>query len=268
VNDTFNGLATELDSLGRIVQRIKARHVNTKAAKNRARSCVHLYFENARPLLSKLIGEDVTLTRLDNEMQELLRCTQRRALVADYRSLLKGAKEALSDLELKSLGRRNITPSRTAAEPHHDRILEMLRKICPSAAVSYEQALCDLSDTTRKSWRGTAVEFREALREVLDLLAPTEDVRRQPGFKLEPDADGPTMKQKAVFILKSRRPKDPQIKSFADALDVVEESIGKFVRSVYTRSSLAVHVPHSADEAKKIRNYVSLVLAELLEIKD
>ena len=51
-------------------------------------------------------------------------------------------------------------------------------------------------------------------------------------------------------------------------MDVVEESIGKFVRSVCTRSSLAVHVPHSVDEAKKIRNYVNLVLAELLEIKD
>jgi hypothetical protein len=268
VNETFDRLQTELDSLGRLVQRIKARHVNTKATKDRVRSCVHVYFENARPLLTKLVGEDVTLERFDNEMQELLRCTQRRAFVADYRSLLRGAREALSELELKSLGRHNPTPGNTSVEPHHRRILEVLSKICPSAALSYEQALRDLSDAARKSWRGTAVELREALREVLDLLAPDEDVTKQPGFKLEPDTTGPTMKQKAVFILKSRRPKDPQIKSFASALDVVEESVGKFIRSVYTRSSLAVHVPDTIDEAKKIRNYVTLVLAELLEIKD
>src|SRR5262249_29121066 len=161
-------------------------------AKGRVRSCVLFYFETARPLLAKLVGEDVTLTTLDNEMQELLRCSQRRALITDYRRLLKRAKEALSELELKSLGRRSITPASGSAERHHQRILDMLKKICPSAALSYEQALRDLSDTARKSWRGTAVELREALREVLDVLAPDEDVKGQSGFKLEPDADGPT----------------------------------------------------------------------------
>ncbi|NBV25323.1 MAG: hypothetical protein EBS05_25845 [Proteobacteria bacterium] len=76
------------------------------------------------------------------------------------------------------------------------------------------------------------------------------------------------MKQKAIFILKSRRPKDPQVKAFGDAIDVVEELIGKFVRSVYTRSSVAVHVADSKEEAKKVRDYVALVLGELLEVKE
>jgi hypothetical protein len=76
------------------------------------------------------------------------------------------------------------------------------------------------------------------------------------------------MKQKAIFILKSRRPKDPQVKAFGDAIDVIEELIGKFVRSVYTRSSVAVHVADSKYEAKKVRDYVALVLGELLEVKE
>jgi hypothetical protein len=268
VNGAFDGLQTELASLGRVVQRVKAKHVNTRSAKEKVKSCVRSYFENVRPNLEKVVGEDVMLGRLDNEMQALLRCTQHRTLVSDYRSLLTGAREAVAELELKSLGRRNASVTGTPGEPHHQRILIMIQSLCPSAALSYEQALRDLRDTTRKSWRGTAVEFREALREVLDHLAPDNEVKKQPWFKQEPGTKGPTMKQKAVFILRSRHPKDPQIKAFTSAIDVVEESIGKFVRSVYTRSSTAVHVAETIDEVKKIRDYVSLVLAELLEVKD
>jgi hypothetical protein len=121
---------------------------------------------------------------------------------------------------------------------------------------------------TRSSWRGTAVEFREALREVLDQLAPDAEVEAQPNFKREPDTKGPTMKQKAVFILRARRTKKAQVKTFAEAFDVVDGLIGNLARSVYTRSSVAVHVADSREEARKVRDYVSLVLAELLEIGD
>jgi len=75
------------------------------------------------------------------------------------------------------------------------------------------------------------------------------------------------MKQKAIFILRARRPKDPQVKAFGDAIDVIEELIGKLVRSVYTRSSVAVHIADSKEEARKVRDYVTLVLAELLEVR-
>jgi RNA processing factor Prp31 len=267
VNGAFDGLQTELASLGRVVQRVKAKHVNTRSAREKVRSCVRSYFENVRPNLERLVGEDA-MGRLDNEMQALLRCTQHRTLVSDYRSLLNGAREAVAELELKSLGQSNTFTTNAPGEPRHLRILTMVETLCPSAAFSYEQALRDLRDGTRKSWRGTAVEFREALREVLDHLAPDNEVKKQTWFKQDPDTKGPTMKQKAVFILRSRHPRDPQIKAFTSAIDVVEESIGKFVRSVYTRSSTAVHVAETIDEVKQIRDYVSLVLAELLEVKD
>ncbi len=76
------------------------------------------------------------------------------------------------------------------------------------------------------------------------------------------------MKQKAVFILRARPPKGPHAKTFGDAVDVIEESIGKFVKSVYTHSSVGVHVASSEGEVRRIRDYVTLVLAELLEVKD
>jgi hypothetical protein len=54
------------------------------------------------------------------------------------------------------------------------------------------------------SWRGPATDFRESLRETLDHLAPDSAVKAEPGFKLEQNTSGPTMKQKVRFILKKR----------------------------------------------------------------
>jgi hypothetical protein len=99
------------------------------------------------------------------------------------------------------------------------------------------------------------------------MLASDEAVKSQPGFQLEKDTKGPTMKQKAVFILKSRKTLSKQIKPFADAIDIVDEIIGKFVRSVYERSSVATHSHVSRDEVLTIKSYVELALSELLEVR-
>jgi len=268
VNEVLRQLENELGLLDKIVRRTTAKHLNAQDNKNLVKNFAHKYFTELRPVLLGLVGEDNSLVRLDAEIQELLRCAQRRALVTDYRSLMRGARESLADLELKAISSRNRPNTLAFVDPKCQRILDILEKVCPSAAQSYEQGFRDLADKSRRSWRGTAVEFREAVRELLDTLAPDDEVTSQKGFKQEPDTNGPTMKQKAVFILRKRRPRDPQVKAFANAVDVVEETIGKFVRSVYTRSSTAVHISDSIDEARKIRDYVTLVLAELLEIRE
>jgi Predicted pPIWI-associating nuclease len=257
----------EVKSLQRLVSGVKAKHVNKKETIEAFRSFVYRYFSDIRPELLQVIGEPARLADLDVEMQELLRCTQRRASVSDYRFRLKQARNALSAIELLTVSARSFGPDQVA-DGRDQAVLDSLKRICEAAATSYEQALIDLADANRKSWRGTSVEFREALREVLDTLAPDDAVTKQPGFKQEPNTKGPTMKQKGVFILRSRRPRDPEIKAFSDAINVIEELVGKLVRSVYTRSSVAVHIQMSRDEAVRIRDYVTLVLTELLEIKD
>jgi hypothetical protein len=268
VSEPFHTLETELGSLERAIQKVKARHVNTRKVKDAIRMFVQRYFTEWRNTLAAILGSNGHLSPLDAEMQELLRCTQRRALVEEYRKRLRATRRAVDALELLVVGAPPQGIGFKQLEARQQRILETVGKLCASAATSYEQGLEDLAGCDRKSWRGTAVEFREALREVLDSLAPDEEVTKQPGFKPEPDTKAPTMKQKAVFILRSRRPKDSQIKAFAGAIDVIEETIGRFVRSVYSRSSTAVHVPVSRDEAIRVKDYVSLVLADLLEIKD
>ncbi len=268
MNSLVQQFSHEVENLSRSLQRVKARHVNRRKERELVRSLVITYFGQWRTALVAQIGGESGLSQIDEALQELLRLAQSRALVSEYRTRLASIRRAIGELELLCL--RPPAPALVlpAVEPHHQRILHSLREVNATAADSFEQGLADLRSADRKSWRGTTVEFREALRETLDTLAPDEAVTGQVGFKLEPDTKGPTMKQKAIFILRSRRPKDPQVKSFGDAIEVVEELIGKFVRSVYTRSSVAVHVGDSREEARKVRDYVTLVLAELLEVRE
>src|ERR1051326_2752482 len=268
MSDPIQQVGQALECAERQLRKVRALHVNTAKVKNTMRELVRNFFERSRPEMLAACSGKGDLVSFDDAMQELLRCTQRRARVDDYRQCIAASKHALSEIELLSLRSLNSSSPDVSFEPRQTRVLESLRKINAAAADAYEQGLLDLRAGTRKSWRGAAVEFREALRELLDTLAPDSEVTKQPSFKLEPDTKGPTMKQKATFILRARRPKDSQAKAFADAVAVVEESIGKFVRSVYTQSSVRVHVASSQNEVRRIRDYVTLVIGELLEVKD
>ena len=123
-----------------------------------------------------------------------------------------------------------------------------------------------MRDNTRYSYRGVAAELREALREVLEYLAPDKIVTSQENFKLEKDQKKPTMKQKVQYILKSRGKNKSQIEAPENAVAVVEEKVGALARSVYNRSSASTHVCTSKQEVQQIKAYVDVVLGELLEI--
>ncbi len=260
-------LQTRAKALERSLKKVRSKQLNTQKTKEDIRSLVQYYFRDFRTAYIQDGNLENDLVTTDAQIQHLLRCAQKRTLLSVCKRNMKDINTALHELELKSIMPVLSEKGNTSDDIRFSKVLDTLQKINSSAAISYEQALKDLNDSDRKSWRGTAVEFREALREVLDKLAPDEDVRAQPGFKLEQDVKGPTMKQKTVFILKSRRLAEKQIRPLTDAINIVEELIGKFIRSVYDRSSAATHTHASREEAFKIRDYVTLALIELLEIK-
>jgi len=76
------------------------------------------------------------------------------------------------------------------------------------------------------------------------------------------------MKQKVEFLLRSRRATKSQAKAAADSADVVDQAVARFVRSVYDRASTGVHNEVSKDEAIRLKKYVTIVLAELLEVRE
>ncbi len=146
-----------------------------------------------------------------------------------------------------------ITPQFLLSTISHSKaeaiLIATLDELIPSAAQSYRQGLFDLNSLEERfSYKGTACEFRESLRETLDLLAPDEEVRKQSGFKLERDRSGPTMKQKVRFILKSRGQTKNKRTVAEKSVELIESLCGDIARAVYDRASISTHVLTTREE--------------------
>jgi hypothetical protein len=133
----------------------------------------------------------------------------------------------------------------------------------PSAAQSYKQAILDLTDSSRVSFRGPALELREALREILDHLAPDSEVTAAPAYAQEKDRNGPTMKQKVRFIMK-KNGKRSSSDAPEQTVTAFEEAIAGLTRTVYERSSKAAHVAGERQTVVQIRRYVVAILHEII----
>ena len=97
-------------------------------------------------------------------------------------------------------------------------------------------------------------------------MAPDADVEAQQGYRREPDTTGPTMKQKVKYVLSNRRKGRAATAPAENAAATVDELVGSFVRSVYTRFNVSTHTPTDKTEVIRVRDYVRVVLTELLEI--
>jgi len=259
-----------VESVRSVLSRTRSVNVNKEISRNDVRKLVQDYFSTLRPALVKLGLKDEVLAGLDTPAQELLRLATGRNARSSYVKAFRAFHAARiavdAERELR-MGHSSHPPDAFApASGVEVGILSTLRELVPSAGLSYEQALRDLSGQPRLSYRGTAVEFREALREVLDHLAPDADVLRSPGFKLEKDATRPTMKQKAQFILKARGTASGALSTPKDAIQRVEDASASLARSVYTRGSISTHVATTREEVLNMKPYVEGVLAELLQI--
>ena len=261
---------TLIDGANQLLQRLrrhKGKQVSSTSLRNTTKAFVRQYFAQYRDTFPPVALHSKNLSHLDNAFQDLMRCTQARTTVPRYVAVLKTIASDVHEIEIATLTPTDAVPPTLPAVSGDQLLLDTLGKLSPSARHSLEQGLLDLEGPDRLSWRGPAVEFREALREVLDTLAPDSDVESQANYKQEKDTNGPTMKQKVVFILRSRNVASTEVKTLTDAVAAVDEKIGSFVRSVYQHSSVATHTVPSRDDVRRIYEYVRLALIELLEIK-
>jgi hypothetical protein len=266
----WNAYWKRAESTRSTLGKTKSVNVNKEAVRTEVRELVQEYFRSLRPTLVKLGLNDDVLASLDGPAQELLRLATGRNARASYLRSFR----ALHNARVAAEKEREMKLGHATVGAHVDivtagvetQILTTLRKLLPSAGLSYEQALRDLRGAPRLSYRGTAVELREALREVLDHLAPDADVMRSSGFKLEKDAARPTMKQKAQFILKARGVVSGALSTPKDAIQRVEDATASLARSVYTRGSVSTHVATTREEVLTMKPYVDGVLAELLQV--
>ena len=170
---------------------------------------------------------------------------------------------ARADIEKLLPPRNGVKTGNTVHSAEDDEVIQRLNALVPSAARSYTQAVLDLKDDGRVSFRGPALELREALREVLDHLAPDDEVMAAPGYTQEKEKPGPTMRQKVRFIMKKRNGASSEAPE--QAATAFEESIARLVRAVYDLSSKATHVAGEREAVVQLRRYVVAIVHEILK---
>jgi Predicted pPIWI-associating nuclease len=261
---------TDVEALGVSLRRGQAVNVNDQSSKDRAIGLATRYFNEVRPLLVANGGENDVLLRHDKEWQQLVRLAHGNNARRTYVKIVNALRKRLLEFNISALSMPVVPASQSAAGTSPSReellILKTLESLVPSAAASYRQGLSDLMGPERLSYRGTAAEFREALRETLDQLAPDADVQGQEWYRAEEGQKKPTMRQKVRYTLTSRERNKTQRDSAEKMLALIEELSGEVMRAVYNRASLATHIQQSKGEVRKIKRYVDTVFIDLLEI--
>jgi hypothetical protein len=230
------------------------------------RLIVERYFGEIRPSVVSAQEQNESIKQADDNMQELLSMCHKKGSVKSYRYLLANIKKSLIAIDAQVVSSVAPAANNRQMDATDEQIVNTLQSIVLAAALSYQQAIADLQSDSRLSWRGPATDLREALRETLDYLAPDAAVKEVPGYKQSPDTHGPTMKQKVQFIMRNRG-KSKTVAATAEAAVVgIEDAMGTFVRSVYSRSNVSTHTPTDKSEVLRVRDLVRVVLCELLEI--
>lgn len=261
----WQDLCAEFARFGRHIDQASTVNINANSLRAEARDVAQRYFRQARPLLADL-GLHEQLDILNAAFQALIELSDRPNAASSYKKQIKVIRKLMPKISSRIELNQGVVVKADENNAEDTRLIQTLEGLLPSAALSYRQALIDLADNRRISFRGPALELREALRETLDHLAPDNAVMGSDGFKLEGGQTGPTMKQKVRFILKARGQGKAASAVAEQTTNTVEEMVGTLTRSVYTIASVATHVGSERKTVVQIRRYVVAVLHDILEL--
>lgn len=264
---TLRDFIQSFDAIKKKLNKVASPQLHSETLRNEIRSLIENYFNIIRPSIFDNNQKNDSIGLVDDQMQSLLELCHKKGNIKSYTTRLTNIRKQLISIDSQIVSEIKQT---SVPQNHNSidiQIIETLERILPSASLSYKQAISDLLQENRFSWRGPATDLREALRETLDHLAPDKDVQSIPGYSQQKDTNGPTMKQKVRFILSKRGISKTNSEPAENASEAIESSVGSFVRSVYTRSSVSTHTPTERREIIRIRDFVRVVLCELLEIQ-
>jgi hypothetical protein len=262
----WQDLCSAFDELLSRLNKVASVNVNSGSLRGATREVAQQYFRQVRRLLARFeLGEHIA--ELDTAFQNLMKLTAGRNAASSYRKHAKAIRRVLPkvtgliELQLSGAMLGEFGPTQ-----QDTKIIDTLARLAPSAANSYRQAMADLGDTKRVSFKGPAHELRETLREVLDHSAPDAEVQQSDGFKPEEGQTKPTMKQKVRFILKARGLSKKGSAAPEDTVAAVEAMLVDLTRTVYDAGAAAAHVAQERNRVVKLKRYIDVVLQELLEL--
>jgi hypothetical protein len=269
--EEWQAFCAEFGRFSAHLNRNRAVNVNSESLREATKHVAQYYFRSIRQSLQQF-NLDELVEPLSVAFEALLVLSEGRNSASSYKRHAKAVRKIIprvtSQLEVQGGG---VGPSISSSETDK-KILDTLTKLIPSAAQSYQQALFDLADTRRVSFRGAAHELPESLREVLDHLAPDAEVVKSEGFKFEKDhktgkdLTKPTMKQKVRFVFKARERNATESAAPEDAVKTVDALIADLTRSTYDRGSLSAHQERGKKSAEQLKRYVDVIFHDLLEL--
>lgn len=262
-----------LDVLERLLTRLRSRtspEISGQMERRNLRSVVGAWFAQYRPSFVAIVGEEPAILSMDEKMQELLKLASEDSARRTVTRLCKSAIEYFKERLLVPLSRGywSQAPERAPAG-YDDEVAAKLRVLDINLAESYIQAVLDIEDDERLSYRGTAAELREVITDVLHALAPTEQVKatdwykeaRRSGARTETN---PTRAERTRFILRERA----QGSAVSDAAEsyttTIEDRLADVVNATYRRGSAAAHSGAERQELESLLPYVNALLRELL----
>jgi hypothetical protein len=260
-----------VEALSGRVSKSKAINVNSQELRSEARALAQDWFRAHRPTAEVARVPATDLQRADAELQHLLALANGANARSSYVSVLKRLRKLRPSFEVRVSAADSSAPAEgksVLASDVERGIVHTLERMLPDAAVCYRQVLLDIAAPPRLSYRGTATELREVVRETLDHLAPDADVLASPGFALEKGRTGPTMKQKARFILRARGLGESSRAAPEQAVQLLEDQIASLARSVYERGSASTHGATTRQQLLTFKGFADAVLSELLQIHD
>lgn len=156
-----------------------------------------------------------------------------------------------------------VVPARGPLSGRDADILARLRRQSPALADSFEQALRDLNDHTRLSYVGPAGEVREVMRATVQLLAPDEEIRKQPWFKGIPQGNktNPSQTERTRYAVQQRKGDKDQARHIDQLAD---ELVGQIGRQTYKSGSGALHAGAMQAKVRKLTGWVFAILDEIL----
>ena len=263
--DKWEQFTASLERARNGLGRVDAVNLNSNELRGQIADVCKLFLREVRPLLVSfgLVDE---LTTINDAVSELLKLSGGHNKVSSFKKQMALTKREISRIGILKEINANSNSNNSSEPAGAESLISTLTELVPSAALSYRQAVRDLNDDKRLSFRGPALELREALRETLDHLAPDDAVMQSPGYQHEKDRKGPTMKQKVRFILKSRGHGRTKSAVPESSVVSVDEVVGTLTRSVYDLSSVATHVSSERKQVRQVMRYVDAVLHDILEL--
>jgi hypothetical protein len=233
-------------------------------------SVVGTWYSQYRSTFDQILGEENLIATMDGRMDRVLNSASNDSLRSTILKSVKSAKGYFTDALLVPLSRAywSRVPQTTPAG-RDDLVVLRLRKLDPNLADSYDQAVIDLEDSKRLSYRGPAAELREVLSTVLHKLAPNNDVEatdwykesKRSGTRKEPT---PTRAERTKYILRNRLKGSAVTDSAESYVSMVEDRLEGVVNATYRRGSAATHAGAERNEVGILLPYLNALLRELL----